>query len=255
MNGILHRLAAQAMGSTGTLRSASRTPYAPPHLPINPDEPDRAAATLNTAGNETRQASDGNMKRDSVPGQKPQRGHHHAEIGAQRGTTEVAPPSAAAFVFPPEVAAKTERTSAQPAAEKPVLRQAEKKVNKSLADKPQTGGIEPHISTNAFATGSTDSGEPYTAVTNGNYPPPLLPLKNTAHPAALHANANAAAAAQRAESRIFAYRRQVEETTEVHVSIGRIEVTAVHEPAPAKRQEPAARPMTLDAYLARRRQA
>ena len=45
----------------------------------------------------------------------------------------------------------------------------------------------------------------------------------------------------------------VEETTEVHVSIGRIEVTAVHEPAPAKpatARRPA--PMSLDEYLAKR---
>ena len=45
----------------------------------------------------------------------------------------------------------------------------------------------------------------------------------------------------------------VEETTEVHVSIGRIEVTAVHEPAPPK---PAvsrrSAPMSLDDYLAKR---
>ncbi len=45
----------------------------------------------------------------------------------------------------------------------------------------------------------------------------------------------------------------VEETTEVHVSIGRIEVTAVHEPAPPK---PAVSrrnvPMSLDDYLAKR---
>ncbi|OGB18810.1 MAG: hypothetical protein A3E51_17970 [Burkholderiales bacterium RIFCSPHIGHO2_12_FULL_67_38] len=47
---------------------------------------------------------------------------------------------------------------------------------------------------------------------------------------------------------------RVEETTEVHVSIGRIEVTAIHEPA-APTQRPAARrkaPVSLDEYLARR---
>jgi len=46
----------------------------------------------------------------------------------------------------------------------------------------------------------------------------------------------------------------IEETTEVHVSIGRIEVSAVHEaPAPRRRPEPQAnKPMSLDDYLARR---
>ena len=46
----------------------------------------------------------------------------------------------------------------------------------------------------------------------------------------------------------------VEETTEVHVSIGRIEVTAVHEAAPQKSGGPRRpAPMSLDQYLAKRR--
>lgn len=46
---------------------------------------------------------------------------------------------------------------------------------------------------------------------------------------------------------------RTEETTEVHVSIGRIEVTAVHEPAPAKPVAPRRNaPMSLDDYLAKR---
>jgi hypothetical protein len=40
------------------------------------------------------------------------------------------------------------------------------------------------------------------------------------------------------------------------VSIGRIEVTAVHEASPPKRPPPrASKPMTLEEYLARRRGA
>jgi hypothetical protein len=45
-----------------------------------------------------------------------------------------------------------------------------------------------------------------------------------------------------------------EETTEVHVHIGRIEVTAVHAaPQPKRRVQEKPRPMTLDEYLNRRR--
>jgi hypothetical protein len=45
----------------------------------------------------------------------------------------------------------------------------------------------------------------------------------------------------------------VEETTEVHVSIGRIEVTAVHEAPPPKRAAPRRpAPMSLDEYVATR---
>jgi hypothetical protein len=44
------------------------------------------------------------------------------------------------------------------------------------------------------------------------------------------------------------------EATEVHVHIGRIEVTATQEAEPARRKAPAGpKPMTLDEYLARRR--
>jgi hypothetical protein len=44
-----------------------------------------------------------------------------------------------------------------------------------------------------------------------------------------------------------------EESTEVHIHIGRIEVTAVHETAPLSRERSAApSPMSLDAYLVQR---
>ncbi len=76
---------------------------------------------------------------------------------------------------------------------------------------------------------------------------PLLPLRQAAVNLA-----GPTVNASRADSR-NALAGLVEETTEVHVSIGRIEVTAVHEPAPAK---PAASrrnaPMSLDDYLAKR---
>lgn len=46
---------------------------------------------------------------------------------------------------------------------------------------------------------------------------------------------------------------RVDEPTEVHVHIGRIDVTAVHEPAaPLRRRTGAAAPMSLDTYLAKR---
>jgi hypothetical protein len=51
------------------------------------------------------------------------------------------------------------------------------------------------------------------------------------------------------------WRAPVEETTEVHVSIGRIEVTAVHEAAPTPKRAPARgqRALSLEEYLARRK--
>jgi hypothetical protein len=43
-----------------------------------------------------------------------------------------------------------------------------------------------------------------------------------------------------------------DEPNEVHIHIGRIEVTAVHEPAPARRRAAATPPMSLDSYFAKR---
>lgn len=77
--------------------------------------------------------------------------------------------------------------------------------------------------------------------------PPLLPLQRVARllpPRAVAASTPSPAAAARPP---------VEETTEVHVSIGRIEVTAVQE-APPPRREPARprKPRSLEEYLATR---
>jgi hypothetical protein len=78
------------------------------------------------------------------------------------------------------------------------------------------------------------------------HPDPLLPPPRPAAQSALPPAANAGRVAS-------VPARAAREATEVHVTIGRIELTAVHE-APRPRREPArARgPQSLDEYLARR---
>ena len=75
---------------------------------------------------------------------------------------------------------------------------------------------------------------------------PLLPPQQGPNGTALFKGASRAQSA--------AWRTPVEETTEVHVSIGRIEVTAVHE-APQPKRAPARsqRALSLEEYLARRK--
>lgn len=83
--------------------------------------------------------------------------------------------------------------------------------------------------------------------------PPLLPLQNEINEpenqAAGRRNALSGPASQTVPA-------SVEETTEVHVSIGRIDVTAVYESSQGKREKEAQpqrpSPMSLDEYLARR---
>jgi hypothetical protein len=76
---------------------------------------------------------------------------------------------------------------------------------------------------------------------------PLLPPQQGLNGTAPFKGASAAPGA--------AWRTPVEETTEVHVSIGRIEVTAVHEALPAPKRAPARsqRALSLEEYLARRK--
>ncbi|MBK8570703.1 MAG: hypothetical protein IPN81_12585 [Nitrosomonadales bacterium] len=239
MSGFLHRLAAQAMGSTNTLRSAVRTPYAP-LSPVNRVEPDTQVATLNPIDTERQHRGNGGAERASVANQEQRHVNTYAEIGTQPRDNEIAPSSPEILVTKPDIGlyTKPDRPSGPSSSAKTMLRQPS--MEKTVAVEPLVlaEGIEMRIPENNSTT-----------LPESNYPTPLLPLKNAARPSAL----NASVAAQRNEHRSPGRQGQADEITEVHVSIGRIEVTAVHEPPPPKRQAPAsAKPLSLDEYLARR---
>lgn len=239
MNGFLHRLAAQAMGSTNTLRSAARTPYAP-LSPVNRADLDRQVPTLDTAGNEQQNLGSSGAERDPISSQEQHHINAHSEIGAQPRDNEVALSSPEILVVKSDTGLqiKPDRPSGFSSSANAMLRQ-------SNIEKPVAGessvlaeGIEMSVPGNDSVT-----------LPDSNYPSPLLPLKNAARPSAL----NASAAAERGEHGGSGRQGQVDEITEVHVSIGRIEVTAVHESPPPKRQAPTpAKPLSLDEYLARR---
>ena len=239
MSGFLHRLAAQAMGRTNTLRSAVRTPYTP-LSPVNRVEPDTQAATLNPIDTERQHRSNDGAERASVANQEQQHVNTYGEIGTQPGDNEIALSLPEILVTKPDIGlhTKPDRPSDLPSSAKTMLRQPS--MEKTVAGEPPVlaEGIEMRVPEN-------DS----TTLPGSNYPTPLLPLKNAARPAAL----NASVAAQRSEHSSPGRQGQADEITEVHVSIGRIEVTAVHEPPPPKRQVPTlAKPLSLDEYLARR---
>ena len=242
MNGFLHRLAAQAMGSTNTLRSAARTPYAAPLSPADRTEPDSQIPTLDSFGNERQHMGNSGAAWDPVPSQEQHHVNSHAEIGAQPSNKKITPSSPEVLVVQSDTGTesytKPDPTSGSSSSSKAILRQSN--TEKMVAGEPPvlTDGVEMRIQEDQF-----------TAPTGSNDPSPLLPLKNTARPSALNANV----VAQRGEYGGSGQRGQVDEITEVHVSIGRIEVTAVHESPPPKRQAPAsAKPLSLDEYLARR---
>ncbi len=247
MSGFLHRLASQAMGRANTLRSAVRTPYAVPLSSVSPVEPDRQSPTLNTAGYQRQHVGnngavyvgDRGAKRDPVSSQEQHHANTAREIGTQSGDNEVTPSSPEVLVVQSDtVYAKPDRSNGLSSSPKAMLQQSGKE--KTVASEPSAlaEGIETRLpESNSIAP------------TDNNYPSPLLPLKQVTRPSSLNTNA----AAQRGEHSGASRQRQVDEITEVHVSIGRIEVTAVHESPPPKRQAPAAaKPLSLDEYLARR---
>lgn len=240
MSGFLHRLAAQAMGSTNTLRSAARTPYAAPLSAVNRVEPDRQVPTLDATGNERQPMGNSGAERDTVFSQEQHHVNTYREIGAQPRDNEVAPLLPEVVVVQPDTGfyAKPDRPSGLSSSAKAMLRQSS--IEKTVAGEPPV--LVDEIEMRVPRDGST-------TLTDSNYPSPLLPLKNAARPSALKASA----AAQRGEHSGSGRQGQVDEITEVHVSIGRIEVTAVHESPPPKRQAPTpAKPLSLDEYLARR---
>ncbi len=241
MSGFLHRLAAQAIGSTNTLRSAVRTPYAVPFSPV------RQGLSLDTAGNErqhignsgAKHVGDRGAERDSVSSPEQHHANTAGEIGTQPSDNEVISSSPEVLVVQSDtVYTKPDRPSGLSLSPKAILRQSDKE--KTVADEPPVlaEGIEMRIPANNS-----------TAHTDSNYPSPLLPLKNAERSSVL----NTKVAGQHGEHSGAGRQSQVDEITEVHVSIGRIEVTAVHESPPPKRQTPAAaKPLSLDEYLARR---
>ncbi|BBJ23436.1 hypothetical protein [Candidatus Nitrotoga sp. AM1P] len=247
MSGFLHRLAAQAMGRTNTLRSAVRTPYAVPFSPVSTVEPDRRGPTLDTAGSERQHRGNSGVKhvgdRDEERDAMSSPEQHHAntarEIGTQPGDNEVASSSPEVLVVQSDtVYTKPDRPSGLSSSPKAMLQQSGKE--KTVASEPPVlaEGIEARL---------PESNS--TVPTDNNYPSPLLPLKQATRSSALNTNV----AAQRGEHSGASRQSQVDEITEVHVSIGRIEVTAVHESPAPKRQAPAAaKPLSLDEYLARR---
>ena len=254
MSGFLHRLAAVTIGSKeSALHSVARLPYALPPSPVIHDEADNQIPALATRGNKPHPVANNGEELDHMGGQNPSRDRFHADFDVQALENEVIPSSPELLIAQSSTGLTTQSglDMSPPSSIKSRLRQPEASAKNTGAGESSVWdeGIKTPSPLNNSPTKSIAKDRPYPTPGDSATPPPLLPLKNTAHPSAL----NPGAVAQRGEPRGAAWQSQVEETTEVHVRIGRIEVTAVHEAPPPKRQARAtAKPMTLDEYLARR---
>ena len=256
MSGLLHRLAAQALGSRNTtLHPLTALPYTiAPASPVHNAEADRAY-TASWPMTKLGQPEAGSVaEMDRLAAREKARNSIHADIAEQApdNANEVMPSSAEILLAQSASVFTTgpDRNIAPPSPLKSRPQQTENNLENTLeGESPIQHEVnKSQIPLNHAASKFIANDPPLPAHTDNVFPPPLLPLTNPARPPAI----NSAAVARHGEPGISTRQSRVEETTEVHVSIGRIEVTAVHEAAPPKRAErPAPKPVSLDEYLSK----
>jgi hypothetical protein len=256
MNGLLHRLAARAAGSAVLLRSNARLPY-------------RGGLLNWTTTSES--------ERVTPPAAVP-RTTHDSEVPVpepircdplQRADLPIT--VVAASLREARASRQTDDIVRQPV-NPPVAPRSPLAAGPSTATTPRTSSLEVHapISAQDAPTARERLAVPVQPpiivsleTANGAIPPtpaPLLPrtidctapapmpppvIAQTIYPAL-------ASPADRQQQ----VKTAADETTEVHIHIGRIDVTAVHEAPPRRcKPPPQQAPMSLDAYLARRNRA
>jgi hypothetical protein len=246
MSGFLRRLAAQTLGHTTPVRSTARLPYGKPtpfaaiatetgEQPVwllqhpNGMAPGRAPPAAEAAAESRREMPDGAAAQPTLASESASRRPTSAHPAAIRVRQPVPTPQI-------EQRSDTVRRSGDLRAASLPQRQIEAEIvrqgDQAVRDRAEA------------ATQTTAADRRNTPPARRPAPPPPL-LKPAPFDAARQQRLPPQPAAPRAGT--------VEETTEVHVSIGRIEVTAVHEAAPPRRSAPrATKPMGLDEYLARR---
>lgn len=240
MSGLLRRLAAQAMGRAAPLRPMARTPYAAPPGLVE-EGADGAAPIVGTDGATFPQDRHSGESWNRVPRQGL---NQSVSSDLERATVPLEPrpgpnPKAQALDSM-DIAQHADRSGASQAPE--------------ITRQPWPQRVPPLQTNNAvFAAAERSNGrdalESPASLSMPDFarePAPLLALSAPVSPAP--AGIPFAVSPSHTASLPAA-----SDSTEVHVTIGRIEITAVHEASPAKRSSPAkAKPMSLDEYLARR---
>lgn len=246
MNGLLHRLAARATGSALTLRADARLAYG-------------ASAPLLAEP-----APPGPRLSDAAPAPSPENFRQDAAHLSSLTAKQAAPPrmpDAVADDAQKESKPQTPAPARLFAASQPGLPPGDAQAPAVASQPPQRASLDAGLPAQdpaapqalqplAAAPPVSQRLDPSALVqpshSNRPVPAPLLPRQNNAPPPA--------SASWPAASPAASLARAAEEATEVHVHIGRIEVTAVHGAAPPRRRPAAAPPVStpLDAYLAAR---
>jgi hypothetical protein len=233
MSGLLHRLASRALGVAPAVRPivSSNAPTAPFVPDSRRQEPERAHP-----GESAMRALEGDAALQAVAS-----GESVPRIEATVAPTPVALPVPTTH-SDIHAAQRSVETGASDARAVPGRATAEVRAGTPFDDvvPPRTERPRPGV-------------EPDDAAVRDRlpHPEPLLAERKPLRPASRGTSLAASTDAGRRAANAPA--RAVEEITEVHVTIGRIELTAVQE-APRRRSEPARarKPQSLDEYLSRR---
>lgn len=253
MNGLLHRLAARAIGTTVQVRSDARLPFGA-IAPRQGDLPDAAEQAF---------ASDvrAPVSNASMASVQP---HDESQSGTPAPTTAPSlhqQPARRVDALP--WVAQTERGdvhATQPTAAPLAERSTSQNLTQPLVD--GASGEVAYVTTlQAASRREPDSrsvaAHAHEALLDGaarfiGHPSLLMPLTDSPRSPVSPIGA-AGAPRQPAGLTSSAHAIASDEPNEVHIHIGRIEITAVHEPAPARRRATATPPpMSLDSYFAKR---
>jgi hypothetical protein len=238
MSGFLSHIAARGMGQAGSVHSAARLPYA------------SAPALVETIGEALAPPPSVRSLSLTSPPQELAQGQLLAQPEASpmgEASAASAPPSpllqrpSVPAPAPRDVAARNGRNAREAAAEI-----AAGRPRRRPADSPIRAIPDAIVWAAAQGAEEASSAEDKGPARLRRIEP-LLPPQQGLNGTALLKSAPGAQGSN--------WRTPVEETTEVHVSIGRIEVTAVHEATPAPKRAPARgnRALSLEEYLARRK--
>lgn len=234
MNRFLHRLGARAIGVAGCVRSTARLPFAePPALAEDAQQVVVPSAVL-----------EGPPVMDSRRERMRDREPRLAMASQAQGTPPTVPPRQVPLAETLEAIAESKRSQEAPRVEAAAQ---PRRPEGSAAETPLQHTPEPPLPDSAgdHATGPTERDGADSFLAAWRVATPLMPRQQTRRRGVSSAEARARSGQ--------AMQASVADTTEVHVSIGRIEITAMHEAPAPKRQSPRAKPMTLDEYLTRKR--
>jgi hypothetical protein len=240
MKGLLHRLAERAAGSATLLRPNARAGYGAAAMELGADMVDGVPAGQPAAPSAPSDQAMASKQRPHInePAVPMASSRDHPAPFASREAASLVQSTGGDIDATP-LRTESASPSVQAASTGPQAQMSSREIEVATTV-PSQPDVEPEMLVAPRAESiPVDAPAPRR---NEPQPTRLLPLTATRPPRTVASSLPA----QRSGA--------TDDSTEVHIHIGRIDVTAVHEPPPRRRAPTAANaPMSLDAYLAKRR--